>query len=186
MQTRKLGLTLILLMLTACKPASEPTTPAVRTLLDAAAQGHMQSLDNFLQGTALIDMHDGCKLTALMHAALNGHLAAVEKLLQKGAAVNLTDKGGYSALMLAASNNHTDIVKVLLDWGAEINQAEITQGYTALIWASRLGHTQTVEALLAHQADATIRDLAGQTAMDYAAELNPDLLPLFASTLTQG
>lgn len=157
---------LFIAVLSACN--SEQKTKAVPTLIDAAEQGDLQSMDSFLVGKQLVNMQNACLWTPLMMAALNGHYDAVEKLLAKGAEVDMVDKGGYSAMMLAASNNFSFIVELLIQQGADVNRVENTNGWTALIWAAKQGHEETVEVLLNHQADKTIKDHADLSALDYA------------------
>jgi len=128
-------------------------------------------MDDFLKGSQLVNMRNACLWTPLMKASINGHIQAVEKLLSnKGAEVDLTDKGGYSAMMLAASNNFHNIVSLLVTQGAEINRVEVTNGWTSLIWAAKRGHIETVKVLLKNNADISIRDGSGNTALDYARQ----------------
>lgn len=156
---------LLLFLLSACESEKEQLPP---TLLDAAEQGNLPALDDYLKGSSLVDMRNACKWTPLMLAALNGHYEATEKLVDKGAEIDLVDKGGYSAMMLAASNNFPGIVELLLRHGADIDRVEHTNGWTALIWAAKRGHKETVESLLKNGADRNIQDFEKQTALDHA------------------
>ncbi|MCK4709007.1 MAG: ankyrin repeat domain-containing protein [Gammaproteobacteria bacterium] len=158
---------LLLLSLSSCD-SRQNTKTTLPTLIDAAEQGDLPAMDDFLVGKQLVNMRNACLWTPLMMAALNGHYDAVEKLLDKGAEVDMVDKGGYSAMMLAASNNFSFIVELLIEKGADVNRIENTNGWTALIWAARQGHEETVQVLISHQADKSIRDNSGLTAMDYA------------------
>lgn len=156
-----------LLWLLGCEPEQPQQPPS---LLDAAEQGDLQTMDNFLQGSQLVNMRNACLWTPLMKAALNGHLEAVKKLLAKGADVRAIDKGGYSAMMLAASNNFADVVDVLIQHGADINRIEHTHGWSALIWAAKRGHLESVKVLLKHGADKSIVDDDEMTALKHAQE----------------
>ena len=138
------------------------------SLLDAAENGDLALMDEYLIAPQMADMRNACLWTPLMKAALNGQAAAVDKLLEKGAEVDLVDKGGYSAMMLAASNNFAAIVETLLQHGADVNRVETSNGWTALIWAAKQGHDETVKVLLKHHADRSIRDFTQSTALDYA------------------
>ena len=153
-------------LLAACN--AEQSDKPLPTLLDAAEQGDLASMDNFLQGRQLVNMRDACLFTPLLKAALNGHYQAALRLVNKGAEVDLVDKGGYSALMLAASNNFAQVVELLIEHGADINRVDHTRGWSALIWAAKRGHTATVSVLLKHGADRSLIDDAGKSALDYA------------------
>lgn len=162
-----LNFVVIFLLLSCDNNQQEKVIPS---LIDAAEQGDLRVMDDFLAGTQLVNMRDACRWTPLMKAALNGHLDAVEKLLDKGAGVDLVDKGGYSAMMLAASNNFSKVVDLLIRHGADVNRIENTNGWTALIWAAKRGHKETVRVLLKHQPDQTIRDYSDTSALEYAEE----------------
>jgi ankyrin repeat protein len=166
------GLLLSALLFAACSDDPRQAEKAERpaTLFDAAEQGDLMALDEFLVGRQWVNSRTACQWTPLMKAALNGHPEAVRKLLDKGAQVELVDKGGYSAMMLAASNGFVEVVRILLDHGAEVDRVEQTQGMTALIWAAQRGHPETVRLLLERGADAALRDREGKTARDRAEE----------------
>jgi len=102
--------------------------------------------------------------TALMLAAYKGNMAAVRALLDKGAEPNQT---GWTALHYAAASGHNDIVQLLLDRYAYID-AESPNQTTPIMMAARGGHILTVKLLLDEGADATLKNGAGMTAIDFA------------------
>jgi ankyrin repeat protein len=102
--------------------------------------------------------------TALMLAAYKGNLAAVRALLDKGAEPNQT---GWTALHYAATVGNNDIVALLLDRSAYID-AESPNQTTPIMMAARGGHILTVKLLLDEGADATLKNGAGMTAIDFA------------------
>jgi ankyrin repeat protein len=102
--------------------------------------------------------------TALMLAAYKGNMAAVRALLDKGAEANQT---GWTALHYAAAIGNNDIVQLLLDRYAYID-AESPNKTTPIMMAARGGHILTVKLLLDEGADATLKNGADMTAIDFA------------------
>lgn len=101
---------------------------------------------------------------ALMMAAYKGNRPAVEALIEQGAEVNKT---GWTPLHYAAFVGNNDIVKLLLDKSAYID-AESPNKTTPIMMAARAGHILTVKLLLDEGADATLKNDAGMTAIDFA------------------
>ena len=106
--------------------------------------------------------------TALMLAAFKVNRPAVEALLAKGAEVN---QPGWAALHYAAASGDNDIVQLLLDHFAYID-AESPNKTTPIMMAARSGHILTVKLLLDEGADATLKNDAGMTAIDFANKFN--------------
>ena len=106
--------------------------------------------------------------TALMIAAFKANQPAVEALLTKGAEIN---QPGWAALHYAATSGNNDIVQLLLDHFAYID-AESPNKTTPLMMAARSGHILTVKLLLEEGADATLKNDAGMTAIDFANKFN--------------
>ena len=102
--------------------------------------------------------------TALMLAAYKNKPALVRALLDKGAEPNQT---GWTALHYAATVGNNDIVQLLLDRSAYID-AESPNQTTPIMMAARGGHILTVKLLLDEGADATLKNGAGMTAIDFA------------------
>ena len=102
--------------------------------------------------------------TALMIASFKGNLPAVNALIEKGAEVNKT---GWTPLHYAASIGNNDIVRLLLEKSAYID-AESPNKTTPIMMAARAGHIMTVKLLLDEGADATLKNDAGMTAIDFA------------------
>lgn len=106
--------------------------------------------------------------TALMLAAFKVNRPALEALLAKGAEVNQT---GWTALHYAAASGNNDIVQLLLEHFAYID-AESPNKTTPIMMAARSGHILTVKLLLEEGADATLKNDAGMTAIDFANKFN--------------
>ena len=102
--------------------------------------------------------------TALMLAAYKNKPAVVRALLDKGAEPNQT---GWTALHYAATVGNNEIVQLLLDRSAYID-AESPNQTTPIMMAARGGHILTVKLLLDEGADATLKNGAGMTAIDFA------------------
>ncbi|RJF95834.1 ankyrin repeat domain-containing protein [Noviherbaspirillum saxi] len=102
--------------------------------------------------------------TALMFASYQGNLQAVKALIAKGAEVN---KPGWTPLHYAASIGNNDIVQLLLEKSAYID-ADSPNKTTPIMMAARGGHIMTVKLLLDEGADASLKNDAGMTAIDFA------------------
>ncbi len=144
-------------------------TAAVRLLLDAGAD--IETPDTFIG------------LTPLMNAAGNRNVEATKLLLAKGAKVNAVSKteglpkiqtgtvefGGWTPLLMASAFGPPEAVKVLLDAGARID-AQDYRGFTALMLAAGTDRydRRIVNLLMAHGADLSPTNHAGETALDWA------------------
>ena len=82
-------------------------------LINAAKEGSVQLVREFLAKGADINAKDSQGYTPLMWAAYNGHLDMVKALLHSGADANRQDNQGYTALMWADDQGHSDIVQLL-------------------------------------------------------------------------
>lgn len=134
-------------------------------LILAAREGSTKVFDLLLQNKDVkLDIRSRNGDTALMLAAYKGNLAAVRALLNSGAEPNQT---GWTALHYAATVGNNDIVQLLLDRYAYID-AESPNRTTPIMMAARGGHILTVKLLLDEGADATLKNGAGMTAIDFA------------------
>jgi ankyrin repeat protein len=169
-----LTLLLSVLILSSCSNGGDENTLGLDAspLVIAAEENRIDEVRKLLSEGQDVDARDDCDWTALMKASLYGYRQIVGLLLAHGASVNLVDSGGYSAMLLAASNNHQAVVTDLLDKGAYINHQEQTRGWTALIWAAKRGHEDTVRLLLQKNADKSLTDHEGKTALSWARESN--------------
>jgi hypothetical protein len=104
--------------------------------------------------------------TAIMIAAFKGNLPAVRALLDHEALIN---RPGWTALHYAAASGNTEIAAILLDHYAYIDAASPNRT-TPLMMAARERREETMRLLLSAGADATLRNEAGYTAMDFARE----------------
>jgi ankyrin repeat protein len=100
-------------------PNWEAAWDGQKSIWQAAAEGDVQSLQQFLEHGVDLDLYDNEYLTPLSYAANEGRLEAVEFLLNHGAKVNEVDLRGWTPLMWAATAGHLEVVKRLLENGAE-------------------------------------------------------------------
>jgi len=154
-------------------------TQRIRPLIvEAAVNGHTDTVHTLLQGHADANLRDERGRTALYWAAEDGHVRTVEALLDFNADPNLADYTGSTPLMPAAKSGYVRIVRMLLDHGARVNVIDGADqdkvavgeraGTTPLIYAARGGHAEIVRLLLARGADRRLRTADGDTAVDVA------------------
>ena len=140
-------------------------------MVEAALYGKVETIKKALAQGYEVNSRDPEKRTALMYASFNGQTAIVKMLIEAGADVNAQDTVGTSALMFAASApTGSETVQVLLDAGAKINMIDNNEHFTALMWAAAEGQADNVMLLLKNEADATLKDVDGDTAESFAAK----------------
>ena len=131
----------------------------------AARAGHAKVALVFLEAP---DTDVECRNTAdespLMLAALRGDLAMARALISRDADVNKT---GWVPLHYAASRGHIPMIDLLLEHHAYID-AESPNQTTPLMMAAMYGSATSVKLLLEAGADATLRNDAGLSALDFA------------------
>jgi len=150
--------------------AKKPSPIPQQEVVDAALYGKIDTIEKALAEGYKADARDPENRTALMYAAFNGQTAIVKILIKAGADVNAQEKTGSTALMFAASGPYAETVQLLLDHGAKINMIDSNEHFTALMWAAAEGQTEVVTLLLKHKADATLKDVDGDTAESFAAQ----------------
>lgn len=117
------------------------------------------------------NQEDSAGYRPLHYAARNGHYHMCELLLDNGAEVNaITGSVRATALHRAATQGHGEVVNVLLNHGADVNRKDV-DGRTALHRALSVpAPSREVFQLLIATTDLEIRDGAGRTVEDLAAE----------------
>jgi Ankyrin repeats (3 copies) len=104
-----------------------------------------------------------------------GEVAAVERYLQSSTESNIflrgVDETGKTTLTYAAAERSPVMVPLLINRGAKVNHRSHS-GRTPLMEASLWGRAENVRILLGHDADKRLRDAAGHTASDLAAQHN--------------
>jgi len=133
-------------------------------LLQAAANGDMETVRRLLESGEQVDATDDVGRTPLMRAAGNGHTRIVKRLLEAGADVNARDSKERTALMRASVTGHKDTVRILLQAGADVQCIDGSNGWTSLMKAAAGGHAGIVRLLLEHGADPRVAGNDDKTA----------------------
>ncbi len=168
------------------QPPQEPPAAAPRTQRDggaaaiatisenafreAALQGELKTVQQAIEQGVNVDAADEDGRTALQLAAYDGHTDVVRKLLDCDPAVDHLDGAGRTALMYAASGANHETVQLLLEAGAHPDIIDKEEGFTALMFAAAEGQTEVVRSLLKHDADVTLTDIDGDSALDFATQ----------------
>jgi cytohesin len=142
-------------------------------LLDAAADGNLESVGELLNGGCDPNLpHPLYGNTPLSNACFTDRVEVVKRLLERGADPNLRItysspvdgrvEKGIVALMFARS---FEVVRVLLEGGADPNVHD-EDGRTPLMRVVLAAPPAAVEALLAAGADPQVRSRRGDSAAD--------------------
>ena len=105
----------------------------------------------------------------LIEAVEIGNLRTIGNLLDGGADVTAEDAEGYDALSKAARYGKVAVARLLLEHGADPNRQNSTEYQTTpLMEASIDGYVAVAQLLLDHGADPDVRDVNGDTALNWA------------------
>lgn len=142
---------------------------------EAVKGGHVEILKLLLR-----DKHVGTHVRlslgyALIEATIKGRNDIVKLLLESGVDPNVKGSresdhsyGSTFALLEAVIGSHTSMVQLLLAKGADINMQSDEMSLTPLAVASGEGDEGMIKLLLNKGANPNIRDVHGETALDYA------------------
>lgn len=158
----------------------------MQTFREAALNGQVQVIRDMLPGVQDVDETDENGNTALMLAGYNGHTEIVKLLLDRGADINHLNSDGRNVLMYTASGPYPETVELLLERGAEIDRADKAEHFTALMWAAAEGNMDVVKVLLRHGADASLKDVDGDTAASFARKNKHDQVADYIDHYKQG
>jgi ankyrin repeat protein len=142
-------------------------------ILAARHAGYSRTVQLLLEHGADAKAHNAFQVTPLIAAAASGDFESVRLLLDAGAEVNeykgTTILGGMrTPLMWAAFHNDVLMLRLLLQRGADPNHRSFFDG-TALSAACGSNRFEAAELLLAHGAKVNATDMAGFTALHWAA-----------------
>ena len=139
-------------------------------LMKAVEADDLKAVETLLtQGVDVNEKDAGSSNFPVIIAAYRGHDAILERLLLAKADLTVLDPGMKGGGLHAASYaGRTKAASLLIEHGIAIDQTGPFNGYTALHDAASQGHRDTVAVLLEGGADRSIRNDAGQTALDMA------------------
>jgi len=111
---------------------------------------------------------------AIWQAAHKGDHAGLTRLVEQGMDVDARDEEGYTAIILAAASGHTDCVDILIAFRANVNAQNPDKQLkvTALHCAAIGGWPSCAKSLIKAGCDLSLRDGAGDTALDWAIREN--------------
>ncbi len=157
-------------MESAAKAKSNQVAVDPAPFWDAALEGRIEAVRHAIESGVNVNAADDQNRTALLLAAFNGHTKVVKLLKENGALMDQRDIQGRTALMFAATGANAETVQLLLKEGADVNATDKVEGFTALMHAAAEGQTRVVKILLTYRADPSIRDVDGDTALDFATQ----------------
>jgi ankyrin repeat protein len=146
-------------------------------LAGAAEGGHVELVQKLLDSDADPTALDSSGSTALHWAAWGGHAEAGNMMRDEKNNVekNGTAETGTHSQLSLTSRCHGSVIQLLLEKGAAID-AQNGQGCTPLHWVSGAGSAKMIQCLLDHNADVTVEDKSGRTAIDRAKKTRDDLV----------
>lgn len=134
----------------------------------AAQDGDLAEVRRLLTLGAEVNATDAHGNTPLKYASAEPWPEVLRLLIAYGASTTIADENGFTPMHCATGHGFYDeaieMVETLLLAGADVNARSIHLGFVPLHEAST---AQMVDWLLAHGADPTIRNTAGQTPEEY-------------------
>jgi len=123
------------------------------TLHEAAKNGDLKAVQEFLSKNKPLDAQDHKGITALGYAIGANRIAVVKLLLDNRANPFAVDASGNGGLHYASGYGRKELVEYLLKSGASVNQAN-AQGQTPMAVATMNRQAAVIEVLKAHGANA--------------------------------
>lgn len=140
-------------------------------LMSAVLGGQAKIVQHLLSLKINLEVKNVAGDTALAVAVGNDQFAIARALIEKGAKVDLTLSGDEGdTLFIRAASNDTKTAELILKKNKGLLNKTNKLGETALMQSVRFGNNKSVKMLLAHGADAKLKNQAGQTALDLAKQ----------------
>ncbi|WP_235985196.1 ankyrin repeat domain-containing protein [Acinetobacter baretiae] len=150
----------------ASTPENTVPTDTQNTLrqyyFDAARNGNIPMLNEFIQAGFDLNTQDAKGHTALTLAAYHGHKAMVERLLNAGADPCSQDHSGNTALMGAIFKGELKIARLLMKTACSPNQQNVS-GQTASMYAALFQRKEILDDLIKNGANTQIKDHRGNS-----------------------
>jgi len=121
------------------------------TLHEAAKNGDLKAVEEFLQKKKPLDSQDHKGITSLGYAIGANRIAVVKKLLDNRANPYAVDSNGNSGLHYAAGYGRKELLEYLLKVGGNVNQPN-AQGQTPISVATQNKQEAAIQILRAHGA----------------------------------
>lgn len=135
------------------QPVLKKIDETALTLHEAAKNGDLKAVQDFLEKKKPLDAQDHKGITPLGYAIGANRIAVVKLLLDSRANPYAVDSTGNSGLHYAAGYGRKELLEYLLKVGANVGQAN-SQGQTPLAVATQNRQEACIQVLRAHGAQA--------------------------------
>lgn len=149
----------------ACKSKQKPATELDLKMIDAAHEGNLYKMQEFLLNGANKDAQDSYGWTALFWAVATGNARITNALINARADINIQDSKGFTALTEGVAKGKAGMVQILIAAGADLN-TQTGNGLTALMWAK--DNLYLANILLKAGALLDVQEIDGYTALMFA------------------
>jgi uncharacterized protein len=159
LRRRWLGLALGFLLVGLSQMASSQTPDSVRTMLEAAARGEVDTLQRLIAAGVSLESANAAGETPLLFAVKNNHLSAAVLLIDAGSNINAQAANKDSPWLLAGALGRTEMLRHMIPKGPDFSLRNRFGG-NALIPACERAHVDAVKVLLTTKIDVNhINDL---------------------------
>lgn len=139
-------------------------------LYKAAEAGDYSTVEELLLNGCDPDEKNRLGWSPFLICVANGDERLVKLFIEHGADVNSKNTLGRSGLHFACNYGYIHIAILLLEAGAKVNIEDSGHSGIPLHVAVKSGCIELVRKLLEYDAEVSVRDYTGKTALDYAQE----------------